>query len=195
MANAFIPRPQVHAWSEEIGQQALAHQAALQRLLKDQRRLTRFLEENQEQMDAKTASVTVYMIGVIARMFDLAGGQLRRATWAQIREAERKIHAQLDALLPIDDGTAERFRTLDRAQPHILDEAWMALFEVEPSDEEVELDPKESLKILLLSWVVTEVLDANWKPPKSFEGASDYAYVHIDPPKRDHTEDEALATS
>ena len=39
----------------------------------------------------------------------------------------------------------------------------------------------ESLKLFLCMWVATEVLDGNWKPPKGFEGESEYAYVHIEP--------------
>ena len=35
--------------------------------------------------------------------------------------------------------------------------------------------------MLLLCWVITEVLDALWRPPSSFEGESTYAYVHIEP--------------
>jgi hypothetical protein len=182
MPNALIPRHTVHAWSEQIGNDAHNHQSSLQRLIKDQRRLTRFIEENQAEMNPVTAGVAVYMTGVIARMFDLAGGRLKGATWAQVREAEARVAAHLDALLPLDDGLPGRLHAIaDRAQPHILDEAAMVLFEREPGEEEEALDKKESLKVLLMSWVVIEVLDANWRPPAGFQGESTYAHVHIDP--------------
>jgi hypothetical protein len=186
MTNPLIPRATVHAWSEQIGDNAVQHTASLQRLLKDQRRLTRFIEENQAQMKGASAGISVYLTGVIARMFDLAGGRLRSATWDDVRAAEAKIKASLDRLLPIDDGFLDRFHALsDRAQAHILDEAAMALFVHENKREgEEEIDPIEGFKVLLVCWVVTEVLDANWHPPKSFQGESTYTYVHITPPER-----------
>ena len=68
-----------------------------------------------------------------------------------------------------------------RAQPHILDEALMALFERQAKEGEEELDHTESFKVYMLMWVATEVLNGNWKAPKSFDGPAAYEYVHIDP--------------
>lgn len=185
MANPLIPRATVHAWSEQIGENAIDHSTSLQRLLKDQRRLTRFIEENSQQMIGATGGICVYMTGVIARMFDLARGQLRSATWAQIRDAESRIQGHLAALLPLDDGFVDRFHAIpDRAQAHILDEAAMVLFQAERGEEEEDLAPVEALKVLLVSWVVADVLDANWRPPKDFEGEATYAYHHIEPEKK-----------
>jgi hypothetical protein len=181
MSNALIPRETVHGWSDEIAADAANHQASLQRLLKSQRRLSRYIETQRENLHPATAGVCIYMTSVIARMFDLARGSLRTATWQQLRAAEAKVQGSLDALLPIDDGFVDRFHALDRAQAHILDEAAMVLFQREPENEEEQLDKKEALKVLLVSWVVTEVLDANWRPPKDFTGEAEYAYVHIDP--------------
>lgn len=191
MPNPFIPRDRVHAWSEAIGSDAGDHQSALTRLLRDQRRITRFVEENTESMGPATGQVAVYMIGVIVRMFDLAGGRLRAATWAQVREAEARVGAQVDALLPLDDGLLERARSVPRAQPHILDEALMSLFVREAEEEEEDIDEGEALKIYLLMWVATEVLDGNWKPSRAFEGEETYTYVHIEPTKPEVAEAEA----
>jgi len=183
MSNAFIPRDTVHNWSEDIGNEIGEHQAALTRLLKNQRRLTRFIERNQQHLAPGVSGVSVYLTGVVVRMFDLAGGRLKAATWDDIHRAEAKVKGQVRGLLPVDDGFADRFRAADRAQPHILDEAFMALFEADRENDEVEVDDTESLKMLLMLWVIVEVLDANWTPAKGFEGESDYTYVHIDPPK------------
>ena len=57
MANSLIPRATVHAWSEQIGQQLGEHETSIQRLLKDQRRLTKFIETYAEQMGPGTAGV------------------------------------------------------------------------------------------------------------------------------------------
>jgi hypothetical protein len=190
MPNPYIPRPDVHAWSESIGDNQSDHEAALTRLLKEQRRLTRFLEENRESLTPASAGVSVYLYGVLARIYDLAGGRLRSATWAQVRDAEQRVGAEVANLLPLDDGFAERVRKVAwRAQPHILDEALMALFERDEKEEgEANLDDGESAKVFLLMWVANEVLDANWRPGPGFAGETTYEYVHIEKPEQDEAE-------
>ncbi|MBN2799491.1 MAG: hypothetical protein JXX28_10125 [Deltaproteobacteria bacterium] len=181
MSNAFIPRAQIHAWSEDIGNNTDAHAAALPRLLRSQRRLGRFIEENQENLDPNTAGVSSYLVGVVARMFELAGGQLKSATWAQVREAEAKVMTAAAELLPYDASFADRFRAVSwRSQPHILDEAIYSLFERKLEEGEEEINVPESLKVFLLLWVATEVLDLNWKPGKGFEGEAEYAFTAIE---------------
>jgi hypothetical protein len=183
MPHALIPRATVHAWSDEIAERLEQHQTSLQRLMKDQRRLTRFIEENREQMTPQTAGVCMYMTSVIARMFEMAGGTLRSGTWEQVRAASAKVAAGAKACLPLDDGFIDRFHALpDRAQAHILDEAAMVLLQVRSGDDAQDLDNTEALKVLFVSWVVTEVLDACWRPPADFQGEATYTYTHIDPP-------------
>jgi hypothetical protein len=134
-------------------------------------------------MSPQTAGVCMYMASVIARMFELAGGTLRAATWEQVRAASAKVSAGVRTCMPLDDGFVDRFHAVpDRAQAHILDEAAMVLLQVRSGDAEQDLDNTEALKVLLVSWVVTEVLDACWRPPAGFEGEATYAYTHIDPP-------------
>lgn len=181
MANPFLPRAQVHAWSEAIGEQHDDHKSPITRLIREQRRLSRFVEENARSMTGPTGGIAVYLIGVVLRMYDLAGGRLRNATWDDVRAAEQRVQALVDQLLPIDDGLVARARTLPRAQPHILDEALYALFEREVRDGEPDLDKGESLKIYLLMWVATEALDANWTPPKGFTGEAEYVFTPVDP--------------
>lgn len=201
MANAFIDRTTVHAWSEDMSDNSDNHQSALTRLLKDQRRLTRFVEENAASMHPATGGIASYMIGVVTRMFDLAGGKLKAATWEQVRAAEAKVMAAVPELLPVDDDFADRARAVSwRAQPHILDEALMALFATHPDDlaeqekdeeneeNEEAADKDELFKIYLLMWVATEVLDGNWRPFKDFSGEAEYAYHHIAAKKRGDAE-------
>lgn len=180
MPNAYIPRADVHAWSRAVAEDP-TEQAALHRLLKSQRRLTRFVEENAEALGGQSGGVATFLMGTIARLFDRAGGRLRSATWEQVRSAEKRVQQAVAELLPLD-GFAERARGVDwRAQPHILDEALMALFDAKVEEGEEDLDPVEGLKVYMLLWVAVEVLDLNWRPAKSFEGETTYAYVHIDP--------------
>lgn len=183
MANPLIPRDRVHAWSEAIAEKPEAHGTALPRLLKEQKRLARWVGENAGSMHPATGGIANYMISVVARIFDLAGGKLKTATWDQIRATEKRVMAEVGGLLPADEGFSERARGVSRAQAHILDEALLALFETEVPEGEEEPDRTEILKIYLLMWVATEVLDANWTPPKGFAGEAEYTYVHIEPKK------------
>lgn len=180
MPNPMLPRAQVHAWSEAIGAEPADHQAAIQRLIREQRRLSRFVEENSKGMKTGvTGGVAVYLIGVILRMFDLAGGRMRNVTWDDVREAERHVASQVDGLLPVDDGLVGRARGVARAQAHVLDEALYALFEREKRDEETALDDTEAFKIYLLMWVAAEALDRNWTPPKGFAGETAYTFTPV----------------
>lgn len=182
MPNAIIPRSTVHDWSETIGKNPLDHQTALSRLLREQRRLSKFIEENQESMSPGTGGVALYLVGVVIRMYELGGGRLRNVTWDDVRKASAKVEDAMDELLPADAGFPERLRKISwRAQPHILDEALMALYERPSRENEVDLANAEKVKVMFLLWVANEVLDANWAPPKSFAGDSTYAYVKIEP--------------
>lgn len=182
MPNAFIPRAVVHEWSEQIGNNPPEHQAALSRLLRDQRRLSKFVEENRESLQPASAGVAMYLVGVIIRMFELAGGRLRGGTWEQIRAASGRIESELGNLLPADDKFPERVRAIAwRSQPHILDEALMALFERPTGENEADIAMGEKAKVTFLLWAAIEVLDQNWTPKPGWAGEATYKYVKIDP--------------
>ena len=113
---------------------------------------------------------------------------MKSASWGQIRKAEKRIGAVVPSLMPVDDQFPERLRKIEwRAQPHILDEALMSLFDRDDEDleegEEV-LDTVECVKLFFLVWVAVEVLDANWTPPKGLVGEEHYVYKHIEPEKK-----------
>ncbi|MEN0065608.1 MAG: hypothetical protein AAGA48_25935 [Myxococcota bacterium] len=180
MGNPLLPREQVHGWSEAMSETPEGHQAAITRLLKDQRRISRHVEENAAHLQGMTAGVAMYLVGVIVRMFDLAGGRLKKATWDDLRSAEQRVAGQVEALLPVDDGFVSRARSVPRAQAHILDEALYALFiRKEEEEQEEPLDELEAFKVYMMMWVATEALDANWTPPKSFEGLADYTHTPV----------------
>jgi hypothetical protein len=184
MPNLYLPRTWVHETSDMVGQTAVEQQAALQRLLKEQRRLTRWLEENASNLKGQSPGVAVYLFGAVARIFDLTGGELRKATWEQLRDAEKRVGSVLGGLLPFDDGFPERVRQVSwRAQPHLLDEALMTLFMNAPDEQEVALDKTEAGKIFAMMWVAIEVMDQNWKPGKGIVLESTYTYQHIEPKK------------
>ena len=177
--NRIISREIVHELSDAIGADPGVHQAAMGRLLKEQRRLSKFIEENRESMAGPTGGIGVYLLGVIARIFDRVGGRVRSATWAQVREAEARVGKAAAEVLPFDDGFAERVRAYDRPQPHILDEAYFALFERDSQEGEEKVDPAETVKLYFLLWVAVDVLDQNWKPPRGYAGEASYTYVEI----------------
>jgi len=195
MSKSFFPRELVHQWSDEIGDNPEGHRVALQRLLRDQRRIAKFIQENAASLGPTTGGVGLYLLGVIARMFDMAGGRLKSPSWGQIRAAEKRIASVVPQLMPVDDDFPTRLRAIEwRAQPHILDEAIMSLFDRDEEDleeDEQPLDQVECVKLLFLVWVAIEVMDANWKAPKSFDGDTEYSYVHIEPEKKASKEEAA----
>jgi hypothetical protein len=179
--NAYIPRVQVHDWSEDIGSHPLEHKTAILRVVRTQRKLLAFVKQNSDSIAAGSQGLPGRLLGFVARLFDLSGGKLRSPTWDQIRAVQTRVMAEVDGLLPADGGVPERVRAVDwRAQPHVLDELLTALF-----DERVPLDrrfePGEALKLFLLLWVCVEVMDQNWKPRGSFVGEPVYRYSDIPP--------------
>jgi len=163
----ILDRERVHAWSEAMGEEPAKHQAAIQRLLREQRRLSKFVEQNARSLTGVTGGVAVYLIGVVLRMFDLAGGRMRTISWDDIRDAERRVQPIALELLPFDEGFVARAKAVDRAQPHVLDEALYALFERETKDGEAAMDPEECGKVYLLLWVAVEALNTGWTPPSA----------------------------
>jgi hypothetical protein len=161
----ILDRDTVHAWSEAMGDDPAPHQAAIQRLLRDQRRLSKFVEENAKSLTGVTGGVAVYLIGVVLRMFDLAGGRMHTISWDDIRDAERIVQPRAVDLLPFDEGFVARAKAVERSQPNVLDEALYALFERDTKDGEAAMDPEECGKVYLLLWVAVEALARSWSPP------------------------------
>ncbi len=120
-------------------------------------------------------------MAVVARMFELGGGRMRAATWEQVRAAESRLNTVIPSLLPYDAGFVDRVRAVPwRAQPHVLDEAIFALLQGGAKDGAP--PPVEGLKVFFLTWIATEVMDANWMPPNDFVGETSYEFYPVDPP-------------
>jgi hypothetical protein len=171
MANPAISRDQVHALAEACSDEAEAFNPTATRLVKDQRRLSRFFEQNMGAMDPMSAQVSLYMLSVSLRIFEQVGGRMKKVNGDDLKAASRKIEAQLGGIFPADAGFCERAKAADRAQPHLLDEILWALYERDDDDKkdgEVDLDPEQSALTYLLLWTAVEALDANWAPPAGF---------------------------
>ncbi len=177
--NPHIPRSAVHTWSEQIGEDLADHRVAVVRLLKDNRRLSRFVEENAASLEGAGGSVCQWLVGVVIRIFELSGGRMRAATWEQVRAASARVQGHVEGLLPFDSSFPDRARAVERRQAHILDEALYNLFERTPKEGEVALPPVEAAKVYLMMWVATEVLDENWAPPVGFAGEKAYEFSAV----------------
>lgn len=174
MPNPAIPREEVHRLAEICGNDPAAHAPTATRLLKEQRRLSKFFEENAAGIGPMPAQVALYMLSVTVRIFEQVGGRLGKVSLETLDRAAGKVDRYTDAVLPADQGLAERARAVeDRAQPHILDEILWALYDREDSDKkegESELDPEQSAMVYLMLWTAVEALDASWKAPNSLGG-------------------------
>lgn len=171
MPNPAIPRETVHRFAEACSDDPQAHQSTALRLLKDQRRLSRWFEQNAADIGPLPVQVASYMLSVTLRIFELSGGRMSKVTTDDLDRASARVQAHVDALLPADKGLGERAKAVaDRAQPHILDEILWALYEREEKEKregEADMDPGQSALAYLLLWTAVEALDANWQPPKT----------------------------
>jgi len=167
MPNPAIPRDQVHTLAEACSDEAEAFQSTAARLIKHQRRLSRFFEQNVGPMGPMAAQVGLYMLSVSLRIFDQIGGRLDKVTSGELNAATARVNAAADTVLPGDDGFVARCKAIDwRAQPDLLDEILWALFEREDrNDGEVDLEPDKSAMVYMMLWVAVEALDANWRAP------------------------------
>lgn len=167
MANTAIPREDVHRLAEACSDAGPAFQSVATRLLRDQKPLTNFFQENMQAMKPEAAQVAFYMYAVILRIFEQRGGRMNKVSRGEAREAAARIAAHVPALRPFDASFHTRVRTIaGRAQEHILDEVLWALYErEEKKDGEIDVPPEQSALIALLLWACIEVLDANCRPP------------------------------
>ena len=170
MANPAILRPQVHRLAEACSNEGEAFQSTATRLIKQQRRLSRFFEQNFAPMGPMAGQVSMYMLSVSIRIFEQAGGRLRKVPGRDINAATAKIMAAAETLMPADAGFAQRCREVSwRAQPHLLDEVLWALFDRDEKQEaEVDLEPDTSAMVYLMLWSAVEALDINWTPSKTW---------------------------
>lgn len=173
MSNQPISRERVHELAEACSANPEGFQITATRLLKEQRRISSFLEENGQELGFVAGQVAMYMLSVSMRVFEGVGGRMKKVNSDDIAAAQRKVRAALPALAPFDaDFGARAKQWMDRAQPHLLDEVLWALYE-RPDQSEVEapLDHKQSALIYIVLWVAIEALDSKWSPPAGWNEA------------------------
>ena len=161
----IIPREDVHRYSEECSDMGEEFQSIAIRLTKEQKRLMKYLEGQFSSFDPLAGQVAMYMATVCIRVFEQAGSRIKKINTDDIRAAEKKVRASVSALLPADDGFAERAKALDRAQENLLDEILWALYErdeEEIKEQEQMLNNKQSAQIYMLLWVAVEALNSKW---------------------------------
>jgi len=168
----LISRALIRQWVDDIDANKAGHKAALNLLLTRQRALSRYVATSAGQIGVKSRRNVMFIQGVILRIFDLAGGKLTKGTTEAIAEAEQRVSQVVPELMPLDADFAARMRQVDwRAQPHLLDECVVSLFESE------DLQPAQMAQLFFLAWIVVEVADGCWRPSPDFEGESSYVYA------------------
>ena len=169
MPNTAINRDKVHSLAEECADQGDAFQPVATRLIKNQRRLSRFFEQNVAEMGPMASQVGLYMLSVSLRIFDQVGGRMGKINGDDIKAATARVQGTAADIFPADDSFHERAKTAERrAQPHLLDEILWALFERDDRTEgEVDLDKDKAALVYLMLWAAIEALDSNWTAPES----------------------------
>jgi hypothetical protein len=175
MTNPAISREVVHRFAEACSDEGDAFQPVAMRLVKQQRRLSRYFEQNGQPLGPIPTQVAIYMLSVSMRVFEQVGGRMRKVSGDDIAAAQAKVEAHLDSLMPADTGLGARAKAIEgRAQPHLLDEVIWALYERPEEDQkedEQKVDPALSAMIYILLWTAIEALDSCWSPPATLPQA------------------------
>ena len=168
MTNPAVNRDKVHTLAEACSDEGESFQPIATRLIKHQRRLSRFFEQNVAHMGPVASQVGLYMLSVSLRIFDQIGGRMGKVNGAALDAASAKVQAVASDLFPADDKFHERAKAIEwRAQPHLLDEILWALFERdEKTDGEIDLEPDKAALVYLMLWVAVEALNENWQAPE-----------------------------
>ena len=169
MSNPAISRDEVHSLAEACAESADTFRSTAQRLLKNQKSLTNFMQKNMVHLAPETREVVLYMYAVSLRIFEQKGGRMKKVSGNEINAASAKVNEALAALTPFNKDFPKRLRGVDwRAQEHLLDECLWALFEKEEKEEgEVDVEPNQAGLMFLLLWVAVETLDGNWTAPQA----------------------------
>jgi hypothetical protein len=170
MSKPALSREVVHALSEAVGNAAVEFQPTATRLLKEQRPLARFFEQNAATLGPAYAQVATYMLSVSMRVLEQTG-RLRKVSWSDLEAAQARVGAAVPQLMPADKELSARAKAIDwRAQPHLLDEILWALYDRsadEHKEGEVEVPEAPSALIYFMLWTAVEALDANWTPARA----------------------------
>ena len=169
--NPVITRAQVHFLSEQCSDDPEGFQAIAPRLLKKQRRLSRFFEQNAQPLGLVSGQVALYMLSVCLRVVDQIGGRMYKVNSSHIEAATARVNDALGDIMPADDGFFERARAWnDRAQSHLLDEVLWALYEREDENaEQAHLEDNHKALIYVLLWTAVEAIDMVWQPPAEWD--------------------------
>lgn len=181
MVQPIISREEVHRYAEACSDDAVAYQPIAARLMREQKRLARFIEQNAKALGANESQVALYMASVCLRVFDCVGGRMDKVPGRDLDAAAARVSAVVESLLPFDDQLPTRVRQIEwRAQPHLLDEILWALYEREDAKEGEEkkgegedpgkLDPEKAALLFLTMWPMVEAMSVNWHAPGGYTG-------------------------
>lgn len=158
-----IPRDDVHRLAEACADAGADFQQVASRLLKQQRRISKFIESNAGQLLDRNGEIAMYLSAVVLRIFDGYGGRMRTVTIDGLQAAQRRVMDALPQVEPFDAGFPDRARAVAwRAQPHILDEALWGLYDRQDAREDASPALDQLALLYLLIWVVTEAANDAW---------------------------------
>ena len=172
--NPMITRDQVHYLAEQCSDAPDEFQSIATRLLKKQRRLSRFFEQNAAPLGMVPAQVALYMLSVCLRVIEQVGGRMYKVNSNHIDAATARVNDALGNIFPADDGFAERAKGWsDRAQPHLLDEVLWALYDrPDENAEQAHLEDEQKALIYVLLWTAVEAIDMVWQAPEGWDPSS-----------------------
>lgn len=152
---------------QDIADHPEAHKLPIGNLVKQYRRLGKWIKVNAEHLGAHVGVSAAYTMGVVARVLELTGHRLGPITDEEITATGAQVMEVVPSLLPLDDGLRARLAAVPwLAQPGILDVLIEDVFEQGGEPAEGRKPPEVLFQVFVLVWVAVEALAMAADPPE-----------------------------
>ena len=152
---------------QDIADHPASHKLAVENVVKQYRRLGKWMKVNAEHLGAHLGVSAAYTMGVVGRVLELTGHRLGPVSDPEIEAAGAQVMEAVPGLLPLDGGLAGRLAAVPwAAEPGILQVLVEDVFAEHP-DEEGRQPPEVLFQVFVLVWVAVEVLSVAATPTPS----------------------------
>ena len=167
--NPMITRDQVHYLAEQCSDAPDEFQSIATRLLKKQRRLSRFFEQNAAPLGMVPAQVAPYMLSVCLRVIEQVGGRMYKVNSNQV-EGATAASTTLSATSSCRRRLRRAREGLERpgAAPPARRSA-VGTYD-RPDENAEQHTSKTSRKLIyVLLWTAVEAIDMVWQAPEGWD--------------------------
>ncbi len=153
---------------QDIADHPEAHKLPIGNLVKQYRRLGKWIKVNAEHLGAHVGVSAAYTMGVVARVLELTGHRLGPISDQEIAATGAQVMEVVPSLLPLDEGLRARLAAVPwLAQPGILDVLVEDVFQQGKEATEGTKPPEVLFQVFVLVWVAVEVLSMAAEPAQT----------------------------